>query len=130
MLKKLEELTGKKIYEMFDYICGVSTGSILVSCIGLYRMHLLPFHLHKLKYFKNCVNLCAGTPQGMSLDEALVMYTELGTKLFTQSAFWGVSNLVLSRAYYDTTMFEQLLKKFVGETPLVKTNTDAKCPKV
>lgn len=64
------------------------------------------------------------------MQEADIMYTEFGTKLFTQSAFWGVGNLVLNRAYYDTTMFEQLLKRFVGETPLIKTNRDANCPKV
>lgn len=74
--------------------------------------------------------LGAGTPQGISLDEALIMYTEFGTKLFTQSPFWGFGSLLWSRAYYDTTKFEQLLKQFVGETPLIKTNRDANCPKV
>lgn len=71
-----------------------------------------------------------GTPQGMTLDEAEAMYSDVGLKLFTQSPFWGVSNLVLSRAYYDTAKFEELLKKFVGEMPLIRTNRDANCPKV
>lgn len=66
----------------------------------------------------------------MTLAEASAMYEEFGMKLFTQSAFWGVSNLVLGRAYYDTNMFEDLLKKFIGEIPMIQTTRHPKCPKV
>ncbi|GAB1860117.1 Calcium-independent phospholipase A2-gamma [Camponotus japonicus] len=111
MLKKLEELTGKKTYEMFDYICGVSTGAILASVLVLPKDALEAGHKKK------------------SLDEILGLYKELSIRVFTQSAIKGTSSLVWSHAYYDTALWEQLLEKHIGDKILIKTTRDPKAPK-
>jgi calcium-independent phospholipase A2-gamma len=34
LLDKIEKLTGKRIYELFDLICGTSTGGIVALAVG------------------------------------------------------------------------------------------------
>ncbi|XP_050297530.1 calcium-independent phospholipase A2-gamma-like isoform X2 [Anthonomus grandis grandis] len=101
MLRKLEELSGKPVYEMFDFICGVSTGAIVGSLIGL-KQH--------------------------TLDEAAEVYKRISSQIFNQSTFKGTSSLVWSHSYYDTDLWEKLLRE-QWDKSLIDTNRNLKCPK-
>lgn len=101
MLRKLEELSGKPVYEMFDLICGVSTGAIIGSLIGLKQK---------------------------TLDEASEIYKRISSQVFKQSAFKGTSSLVWSQSYYDTQLWEKLLQEQWDKT-LIETTRNLKCPK-
>lgn len=104
MLQRIEEISGKKICDLFDFICGVSTGAIITSC-------LIP-------------------PNNMSLNRIYDLYRELSSRVFNQSAFWGASMLVWSGAYYDTSLWEKILSDHVGKLTLIDSAKDPLCPKI
>ncbi|KAJ1163980.1 hypothetical protein NDU88_004427 [Pleurodeles waltl] len=102
-LRKLEELTGKPIHQLFDYICGVSTGSILAFMIGL-------FHI--------------------PLEECEELYEKLGTDVFKQNVIVGTVKMGWSHAFYDSEMWEKILKERMGSDIMIETARNPKCPKV
>ncbi|XP_057329634.1 calcium-independent phospholipase A2-gamma-like isoform X3 [Microplitis mediator] len=112
MLKKLEKLTGRRVHEMFDYMCGVSTGAILAANLVI-----------KWNDPNN------GSPKRKSLDEVSDLYKALSMKIFNQSALRGTSSLVWSHAYYDTALWEQMLQEQLGNEDLIKTARDPHSPK-
>ncbi|CAH1126701.1 unnamed protein product [Ceutorhynchus assimilis] len=103
MLKKLEELTGKRIYELFDFFCGVSTGAILTYSMGVHMRNL---------------------------DDIITRYEALSQEIFTQSPLLGTGKLMWSHAYYNTALWEQKLKDFLGKDTLIMTSRNPKCPKI
>ncbi|KAK0097713.1 hypothetical protein PV326_014241 [Microctonus aethiopoides] len=112
MLKKLEQLTGQKVHEMFDYMCGVSTGAILSANL-VTRWNGSDYASHKRR----------------SLDEISDLYKDLSTKIFNVGAIRGTSSLVWSHAYYDTALWEQLLMEQFGDEDLIKTSRERTSPK-
>ncbi|XP_077328186.1 calcium-independent phospholipase A2-gamma [Lithobates pipiens] len=102
-LRKLEELTGKPIHLLFDYICGVSTGAILAFMLGL-------FHI--------------------SLDDCEEMYRKLGSDVFKQNVILGTMKMGWNHAYYDSEMWEKLLKERMGPNLMIETARNPHCPKV
>ncbi|XP_066249410.1 calcium-independent phospholipase A2-gamma-like [Euwallacea similis] len=103
MLKKIEELTGKRVYEIFDFFCGVSTGAILTYSMGV--------HLRKL-------------------EDIIMRYEALSQEIFNQSRIFGTSKLVWNHAYYDTALWEKKLKEYLGNEDLISTSRRPLCPKI
>ena len=103
ILKRLEQKTGKRIYQLFDYMIGVSTGSILIGLLALKKM---------------------------KVDDVAQIYQEIGAQVFEQNYIKAVKGMVMSQAYYDTLKYEAFLQEFAGEEIMASTVRDPECPKV
>ncbi|NXP25710.1 PLPL8 phospholipase, partial [Scytalopus superciliaris] len=102
-LRKLEQLTGKPVHQLFDYICGVSTGAILAFMLGL-------FHI--------------------PLDDCEELYHKLGSDVFKQNVIVGTVKMGWSHAFYDSDIWEKMLKEKMGSNLMIETARKSKCPKV
>lgn len=71
---------------MFDLIVGVSTGAIIATLLGAKELRV---------------------------SEAKLKYMEISQKLFDQGKFSGVSGLLLSHSYYNTSKWVQILKEVI-----------------
>ncbi|XP_040116795.1 calcium-independent phospholipase A2-gamma isoform X2 [Oryx dammah] len=102
-LRKLVELTQKPIHQLFDYICGVSTGAILAFMLGLFHM---------------------------PLDECEELYRKLGSDVFSQNVIVGTVKMSWSHAFYDSQTWENILKDRMGSSLMIETARNPTCPKV
>ncbi|KAM4712114.1 calcium-independent phospholipase A2-gamma isoform 1-T2 [Anableps anableps] len=102
-LQKLQDLTGKRIHQLFDYICGVSTGAILAFMLGIFQI---------------------------PLEECEDMYRKLGSDIFKQNVIVGTVKMGWSHAFYDSEMWESILKERMGEGRMIESARDPHCPKV
>lgn len=106
LMKRLEEMTNKKIFELFDFICGVSTGSILV---------------------------CGLAAKPRTLSEGINLYKDVARKVFhrpsTFEMFTGTLSTLLTHAYYDVELWDTLLKEHMGDTRIIDTSKLKQVPK-
>lgn len=103
ILKRIEELCNKEIFELFDLICGASTGAILAFLIGIKKV---------------------------PLEECERTYKKLSMDIFERNTLIGTGKLFLNHAYYDTAKFEKILKKESGDEKLIDSAKDTTIPKV
>ncbi|XP_042367556.1 calcium-independent phospholipase A2-gamma [Plectropomus leopardus] len=102
-LQKLQNLTGKPIHQLFDYICGVSTGAILAFMLGIFQI---------------------------PLEECEEMYRKLGSDVFKQNVIVGTVKMGWSHGFYDSEIWENILKERMGEGHMIESARDPHCPKV
>ncbi|KAI1287968.1 Calcium-independent phospholipase A2-gamma [Halotydeus destructor] len=103
ILRQIESLTGSPIHKSFDLICGVSTGAIVTMLIGALRT---------------------------DMDQCEQLYRFTSKNLF-KSDFWrGTSRLLLTHAYYDSAVWEGILRKTYGEKSLIETTMHDDAPKL
>ncbi|KAM8766031.1 calcium-independent phospholipase A2-gamma isoform 1-T2 [Rhynchonycteris naso] len=102
-LRKLVELTQKPVHQLFDYICGVSSGAILAFMLGLFHM---------------------------PLEQCEELYRKLGTDVFSQNVIVGTVKMSWSHAFYDSQIWENILKDRMGSSLMIETARNSACPKV
>lgn len=134
MLKQIENLTNRRIMDSFDLICGVSTGAIMIGCLcklnfcqknSTYRVN----HFSILRSIHDSFFFSV-PPVNMTLEQIENCYNDLSTKVFNQSTIVGTSKMLWSHGYYDTEVWEKLLKSYVGDTKLIDSAKFSHCPKV
>uniref|UniRef100_UPI00358EEA57 calcium-independent phospholipase A2-gamma-like isoform X2 n=1 Tax=Myxine glutinosa TaxID=7769 RepID=UPI00358EEA57 len=102
-LRVLTELTGKRVHEMFDFICGVSTGAILAVMLGVFRI---------------------------PLEDCNELYRQLGSEIFTRNYLLGTMQMGWRHSFYDSHEWEAILREKMGENLMIEIARDPACPKV
>lgn len=103
ILRHIEKSTNKKIHELFDLICGVSSGAIITMGIGSGRF---------------------------TLDQCETFYREMSENIFKTDFWSSTPRLFMSHAYYDASIFEKTLKKAFGNTTLMTLASEAGHPRL
>jgi calcium-independent phospholipase A2-gamma len=104
LLKQIvKKCDNRPIHELFDFICGTSTGAVLACLLGVYKI---------------------------PLDDCEKYYKAFLQKIFERNLASGLGNLLMSQAYYDTKCWETMLKEAMGDKLLIQSARDETTPKI
>lgn len=103
MLRRLEEGTGKRIHEMFDLICGTSTGGMLAVALGIKQMTLDECE----EIYKNLGKLVFAEPTPK--DNEAATWREKLDQLYKSSS--QSFRVVVHGSKHNSDEFERLLKE-------------------
>ena len=83
ILKRLEALCGQPIHQLFDFVCGTSTGAILAVLLCLEKLNA---------------------------QQCKEYYQELSTEVFKMNNLLGISQFLLNHAFYDSKLLERAIR--------------------
>ncbi|KAL3851865.1 hypothetical protein ACJMK2_015566 [Sinanodonta woodiana] len=102
-LRQLEQMCQTELAKLFDYVCGVSTGALIVALVFLFRI---------------------------PLSECEELYKEMSRLMFTRNKYVGTGKLVWNHAFYDAQLWEEILRTKMGEKRMIDFSRDPICPKM
>jgi predicted acylesterase/phospholipase RssA len=91
VLRRIELVTGRKIRDLFDLICGTSTGGIIALGLVVARLEV---------------------------QELLALYRQLGARVFSRGVVQKVCRVAFTGAQYDNEPLKQELLRALGDAPL------------
>ncbi|KAJ7946267.1 Patatin [Quillaja saponaria] len=107
ILKEIEKGTGKRIHEMFDLICGTSTGGMLAVALGIKLMTLE----HCEETYKNLGKLVFAEP--VPKDNEAASWREKLDQLYKSSS--QSFRVVVHGSKHSADQFERLLKEMCAD---------------
>jgi len=96
ILKKIEELSGKRIYELFDFIAGTSTGGLIASAISIKNPDNPEVPLY-------------------SLDDVVNVYRERGREIFPPNHNFFESAISIFKHRFEPTGIDKVLNDITSE---------------
>jgi len=118
ILSAIEARTGKRIHQLFDLICGTSTGGIMAAAFGLRRMSALEVE----SLFREVVGkVFSSAPPVVADPNKSASFFEFRRKL---------RKLLTTGGRYDTAMFEYILQEHFSRMAMIDSAAGEGVPKV